>query len=305
MTEQASTLRRKLGSAPQPAGEQSVATRALRIALARAADRAANLPLEVRTLDSQRRGLGEVLDNLPERAMNIVLEGPGEALGLLALSPGLTSALIEQQTMGRVSRTEPEPRRPTRTDAALVADFVESLCREFETALDGDPALGWAGGFHYASFLDDPRPLGLLLDDALYRLFPVNVELGNGARQATLILALPAEGRGHFATAVGAEPPDAGAARSWQEDMRDAVLASEARLDAVLARMTIPLDAVLGLKPGDMVPVATSALDRIVLETGGRHLAEGRLGQHKGNRALRLTRAPEPPVAVIRRDAEG
>ena len=54
------------------------------------------------------------------------------------------------------------PRKPTRTDAAMVAGLIDAALAGLEQALLQEADLVWAGGFRYASFLDDARPIGLL-----------------------------------------------------------------------------------------------------------------------------------------------
>ena len=68
-------------------------------------------------------------------------------------------------------------------------------------------------------------------------------------------------------------------------------------LQAVLTRMTVPLASVMALQPGEVLALPSAALDRISFEgIDGRKVAEGRLGQNRGLRALRLT-PPAPSVA--------
>jgi flagellar motor switch protein FliM len=112
------------------------------------------------------------------------------------------------QTMGRISPQPPVPRKPTRTDAAMVAGFVDSALQDLELSLASDADLIWAGGFRYASYLDDPRPLGLLLEDVPYRVLAAEVSLSRGAKAGQVLLALPAEGRGKRPSAP--RPPASG-----------------------------------------------------------------------------------------------
>jgi len=265
------------------------ADRAWRLALARAANDIIALPLDVARLSVHRRSLAELLELAPERALIAVLEGPAEGLGILMLSPPVLSAMIEMQTIGRVSSSAPPVRKPTRTDASMVADMIDRALQELETGLESDPDLTWAGGFRYASFLDDPRPLGLLLEEEYYRVIQAELRLGNGAKSGAAMLALPAEGRGRAPQPPPTATPAPVAAALFAKALSDQVMRTEADLSAVLHRITVPLSFVMALKAGDLVPLPTAALDRIVLEgLDGRPLATGRLGQNRGMRAVRL-----------------
>lgn len=262
--------------------------KALRVGLAKAAQDQLRLALIVDKVSEDRLSLAEMLDLLAERALLAVLNGPAEGLGLVALSPPVLAALVEMQTMGRVSHVDAPARRPTRTDATMAVAFIDQVMIELELALVQEMDVIWAGGFRYASFLNDPRPLGLLLEDTAYRVFRIEIDLAMGAKRGTMLLALPAAGRGNPPERRGAAVPDPGAA--WAASMERTVMATPALLQAVLHRVTIPLSAVMALKVGDMVPLPMSGVEKLRIEgTGGRRLATGILGQTRGYRAVKLS----------------
>jgi flagellar motor switch protein FliM len=256
------------------------ADRGWRLALARAANDTIALPLEVTRLSVNRRSLAELLELAPERALIAVLEGPGDGLGIITLSPPVLSAMIEMQTMGKVGSAAPPSRKPTRTDASMVAGLIDRALEDLEAGLEYDPDLTWAGGFRYASFLDDPRPLGLLLEEEHYRVLDAEVRLGNGAKSGPVLLALPAEGRGRAPRPAPETMPAPVAAALFTKALSDQVMRTEADLSAVLHRVTVPLASVMSLKVGDLVPLSMAALDRA-----------GRAGRAA---ACRRSSGPEP-----------
>ena len=295
-------IRRKIAASAAERGEGVPgADRGWRLALARAARDRLKLPLEVTRLTPGQMSLVEVLDVPPELALIAMLQGPGEGVGLMVLAPEVLAAMIEVQTLGKVATTPLAPRKPTRTDAAMVADVVDAALEGLETALAEEADLIWAGGFRYASFLDDPRPLGLLLEDVAYRVMRCEVALGHGARAGQVVLALPAEGRGRspmrpqaMAEAEAQAGPAFAAALAAQVEAADCVL------DAVLARVTLPLTRVLDLAVGEVLTLPRASIDRLsFVGLDGRSLSEGRLGQQRGMRAIRLTEAERAvkPVA--------
>jgi flagellar motor switch protein FliM len=284
-------MRRKLAAAQKVGLAEGGpgADRAWRLSFARAANSTMALVSELGRMSADRRTLAELLDLCPERGLIAVLEGPSEGLGILALSPPVLAGMIEMQTMGRVSPQPPVARKPTRTDAAMVAGFIDRALEDLETSLAFDNDLTWAGGFRYASFLDDPRPLGLLLDDVPYRVLAAEVSLSKGAKAGPALLALPAEGRGKRPAIPKAPAPGTLPAEAFVQALTEQIMASQSQLQAVLHRVTIPLSAVMGLKPGDLMPLPMAAIDRIVIEgLDGRTLAQGKLGQNRGMRAVRL-----------------
>ncbi|MBK5928560.1 FliM/FliN family flagellar motor switch protein [Rhodobaculum claviforme] len=296
-------LRRKAagGRALPPDHPEPRAPRALRRALARAAQADCGLALAVTEVRLAEVSLAELLEQPEPRALLAVLEGPGDRLGFLALGPAPLAGIIEQQTTGAVGRTEVVARRPTRTDAAMCAGLIDHAMTELELGLAGTADLGWAGGFRYASFLDDPRPLGLLLEDVGYRVLTAQLDVAGGARQGSLLLALPAADprRRAVPTAQGGAPTTerASAERVWRADLDRTVMASPASLQAVLGRLRMPLAAALAWKPGDFVVLSQATLDGVTLEgPGGKRFVRARLGQCGGHRALRLPCDPVPPT---------
>lgn len=277
---------------PGPEGGPG-ADRGWRLALARAARDALKLPLEVVRLTLARNSLAELLEQPPDFALIIVLEGPQDGLGLLVISPQVLAGMIEILTIGKVAAGPPVARKPTRTDAAMVAGMIDMALAGLESGLAQEADLIWAGGFRYASFLDDPRPLGLLLEDTSYRVLNAEVALADGARGGTVLLALPAEGRGAVPDLPGSPAQDAAeTGPAFAAALAEQVAGADCSLDAVLARLSMPLAAVLGLRVGAVLGLARAGLDQISFEgIDGRKVAEGKLGQNRGMRAIRLTPA--------------
>ncbi len=291
-------IRRMIDLARPPAAEGAPgADRGWRLALARAARDAMGLDLDIARLTVTRQGLAELLELAPDRALIALLDGPKAGLGVIMLSPAVTAAVIEMQTLGKLATATPAIRKPTRIDAAMVAGLIDRALAGLEDALAEEDDLGWAGGFRYASFLEEARPLGLLLEEEAYRVLTTEIVMADGKRRGDVILALPALGRGERPVATGAtveaEGPQFSASLSAQ------VLQSACRLDAVVGRLTLPIRQILALAEGDVLALPQAGIDEVALETvDGRRVALGRLGQHRGQRALKLTETSEKPHAA-------
>lgn len=309
-------LRRKAEAGkPDGAAQPVNAERALTGALMQVAQDMFGLPVQVRAVQESRRTLADLPEALADLSLLAVLEGPGEGLGLMALPPETCAALIEVQTMGTLAKAPPAPRKPTRIDAAMMADFIDALLSHVEEALAETEAVIWAGGFRYASYLDDPRPLGLLLEDVGYRVW--QIELGFGAageRSGKLLWAVPVNGHGQALRRHPGQGSEGGFAvgpaqeeAEWLGRLETSVMGAPAVLDAVLHRVTLPLAAVMGFRPGMQVPLPEDALEAITVEgSGRRRLSLARLGQHRGQRAVRLigeedtvAAAPAAPKKVV------
>ena len=265
------------------------ADRCWRLALARAARDHLKTTLDFRSLTLDRRSLAELVDLPPERSLIAILDGPAEGLGVIMLAPAVLAGFIEVQTIGRVKSTEVAARKPTRTDAAMVAGLIDAALRGLEVALADEADLIWASGFRYASFLDDPRPLGLILEDTTYKVLRAEVDLAGGARSGEIVLALPAEGRGQTPNAKPGPGEAVDHGHVFMQALSERVSGARSGLDAVLARLTLPLNDILCLTEGTVLALPLAGLDRISLEgLDGRRVAEGRLGQNRGMRAIRL-----------------
>lgn len=283
-------------SAPQPLA--MTPPRALALALSRVADTTLSLPLRVAGVQPRALSLADLPEAIMDQALIAVVEGPGEGLGIVALCPVTVASLIEVQTMGRLSHRPVAPRRPTRTDAALAAPFLDAVLAGFESLLDGLVGQDWAAGYRYASFLDDPRPLDLMLEDGALRGLMAEVVLGaDGQRAGRLLVALPAQPRqadpsrtaATHPAAMAAQAAAARAAQRWQDDLEDRVLGAEVVVNGVLARIDLPASALMSLAPGAVLPLPDGATRALRLEAAGQVLSQGRLGQHRGARAIRLT----------------
>jgi flagellar motor switch protein FliM len=284
-------IRRKIDRARQPQADGAPgADRGWRLALARAARDAMGLDLDFRKLSVTRASLAEVLDLAPDRALVALLNGPRGGLGVLMLSPAVTSAWIEMQTLGRLSAQAPPPRKPTRIDAAMVAGIMDRALASLDEALADEADLIWAGGFRYASYLDEVRPLGLLLEEQTYRVLAAEILLGQSGRSGDVVLVLPAAGRGHQ-PALSTTTPEDGAPQ-FTANLAAQVMQVDCRMEAVVGRITLPIRQLMGLQAGDVLPLPTAALDAVTLETSdGAPVARARLGQNRGMRALKILAA--------------
>ena len=261
------------------------------LALARAARDMFGLALDLEEVRGRRISLAELLEVAPDRAMICLLEGPKGGLGVLMLAPEVLAGLIEAQTLGRVSDQPVTPRKPTRTDAAMVAEFLDSTMAGLEEALLTDEDLTWTDGFRYAGWLDELRPLGLMLEDAPFKTLTGRMQLGGGQKSGVAVLALPAEGHGRRPhrvqqlTAVREPAAD----MVFKAAIAEQIMAADAVLRAVLSRVTLPLAEVMGLKAGDVLPLPNAAIDRLEVQgLDGRRVATAKLGQQRGMRAIRL-----------------
>lgn len=233
----------------------------------------------------------EILETLPDQAFLAVLLGPDDGVGLFCFDPAALAAVIEMRTMGRVSKHQPQARKSTRADAAMVIDLIDRLFADFEAPLLESDDARWASGWRYQLFLDDPRPLPVVLEDGLYRVLEIELNFGQGLKEGKAMIALPAEGRAQPQPAPSLAPESAAAqaAKTWARGMEAALGGAEACFDIVLGRLNITLGNWAALAEGDRVILPMSVLNATkVVASGGAVVGQGRLGQVGGVRALKV-----------------
>ena len=130
-----------------------------------------------------------------------------------------------------------------------------------------------------------------MLEDIPYRVLKAEVSLAQGMRAGPVLLALPAQGRGPKPVLRGAQAVlEAEAGPAFAEALMEQIAGSSAVMTGILSRFSMPLNRVLKLAVGDLVVLSGASIERISFEgLDGRKLAEGKLGQNRGMRAVRLT----------------
>jgi flagellar motor switch protein FliM len=285
----ADIIRRKASvSRVQPSDGTPGADRAFRFGLGKAARDALKIQLDVEKLLIERRSAAELVELLPDFALIAILDGPAQEQGAMILSQAIVAGFIEAQTIGRVRGQDLPPRKPTRTDGAMVAGVIDAALATLEQALTENADIVWAGGFRCVSFLEDPRPLPVVLDDAPLRVLTADISLSGGLRKGKIYLALPEVGHLPLPTKKKQHAVD-DRGPACEVDLQERVDGASVQLNAVLARLSLPMADVLALVAGMIVPLQDAVVDVISLEgTDGRCVAFGKLGQNRGMRALRL-----------------
>ncbi|MDY6858815.1 MAG: FliM/FliN family flagellar motor C-terminal domain-containing protein [Pseudomonadota bacterium] len=260
-------------------------SRAVELALARAAEQELGLDLSVTGVAECSPELSEIEAEAGEHALLALLEGAEGASGILVLSAPVLGAVVAQRMTGRVPAQATPPRAPTRIDAEIARGLIDRTLAVLGASLDGQAALRWAVGFRYRGSLPDKRLIRFSLPEGRFHGFRLTLRLAGGAAEGTVFLALPEIPAPAVAEPAGASPE----ARAWSSALQDGVLGAEVTLDAVFARLRLPLSRVMALKVGEVLALPRASVDHVRLEdAGGALIGEGKLGQLRGDRALRL-----------------
>lgn len=223
----------------------------------------------------------------PDR-LSVLLRGSEGRLGLAVFTPDLALALLEWRLLGMLGAEAPTPRPLTGTDAAILGDLTDPLLARFGAAMAARPGSDWARGFTQGATIEDSRHVPLTLAPGGYHAFRLALRLGEGTRGGELFLALP---QAHAPAPTKPRPEDG---PPWPDALRSGVLGAELVLNAVLWRMRLSAAEVGRLQPGDLLTVPAAALTAVRLEGPGRvAVAEGRLGQSNGERAVKIAGGEE------------
>lgn len=267
-------------------------------AFARAVSETAQLVAQVGTVVHRVVTQSELLDCIDTDAYVALLTPGTQGRALAVLDQSGFSALIEAMTIGRLGPRAPIARRPTPTDASLLADVLDRTLAALPHASIGTQ--------RYDRPIADHRLLAVLLDETRFNLLTLDAQLvgGGDQRAAQLMLALPYADPVPLLPDTGAAGSDA-APLAWAQALEASVLRAPANLRAELGRVTLPLARMLDLGVGSALTLPLSNLEEVQLVAldGAVH-AVGRLGQSRGMRAVRLTswpngRAPEPKMSDL------
>ena len=297
----ASVIHRKARAARDGSDARAMSpAKALRLAVARAADTLLDLALTVATVEQRRVSLAQVAETVADEGLILLLDGAGGARGGLALDAQMMAALIEVQTTGKVRSGAAPARRATRTDAAMVAPLVDAVLDGVDSEMLAEVEGYVPRGFRFGDRVEDRRALGLLLDAPDFDVFRVTADLGPGVRTGRLDLLVPA--RRPLAAKTGTRTDVGGPARAL---MSDVALGAPVVLDAVMARITLPLREACALSRGQVLALTPESLGAIQVTGAGAHLvAEARLGQLNGWRALRLVSSAAAPLPDAKAEPE-
>lgn len=282
-----SILRRMAGQTGDAALPVSPLTtsRAVRLALVKAAVDAVKLVLEVASTGDELGRLDDLLAPLEPGLMLVALLRGDTPVGFAALDLQLRAAVLDMQTTGRLSDHRAADRAATRTDHILCEPLLSAFVAALPAAVMGTDYAGWADGLRPGDRIVDLRAAGLLLADGDYRLLRMQVQLGKGDRQGMLVLLLPVP-----ADKAAPLPAPAAAVVEWRLAFPASIRAAPACLTARLHRFSVSLRRAQSFQVGDILVLPGCSVTSIQLVAAdGRQVAHGRLGQKGGKRAVRIT----------------
>ena len=292
---QVTLLRRMTRSQGQEAADNPLtSSRAVRLALTKAANDTVGLVLTVESVAEEITGLDEMLASLTGDLMLVALEQEQGLVGLIALDMEMRAAVLEMETMGAVLAHPADERAPTRTDKMLCDPLLEAFLEAFPTAVAGTPLDGWLDGVMPGDSVESLRAAGLVLEDRDYRIVRLSVNLAGAERQAQLIICLPLEQDVASIDDIPAQHVE------WDSTFEANVADAPASLDALLHRFPVSLATAQALQVGSVLPLPGCTVNSVrLLSPDGKEVAQAKLGQMGGYRAVRIEAAPAPQLAEL------
>lgn len=288
-------LRRMTGQRAEEADDNPLtSSRALRLALTKAANDTVGLILTVTSIEEETLPLDAMLDGLDQTLMLIELVRSKQLVGLVGLDTQLRAAILEMQTVGNLIDAAAEERPATATDKMMCDPVLHAFLKDLPQAVMGTEFEGWPDDIMVDQRLQNARAAGLVLDDRDYRILRLTVDLGVADRTGSVLIALPP------VPTAGQMQPDIVEHQNWDSQFRANVSAAPAMLEALLHRFTMPLAQAQNLQVGQVVPLPGCTVNSVRLLTpDGLKVAEAKLGQVGGKRAVRIEAAPVPEMAEI------
>ncbi|MFK7868458.1 MAG: FliM/FliN family flagellar motor C-terminal domain-containing protein [Roseobacter sp.] len=282
-----SVLQRKAQAGKQEHQARAMSVpKALRLSLAKVADDLLDLPMTVIGIVPEQRSGDNLAETFDDTSMLILLDGPYRVSAGISFGHKFVSALVQQQTMGKILSIPEEPRHMTATDASLCAPLIEALTDKVHAILETDEDRVLVSKYRFGARCDTPRLFDLALTAQDYQIYKLTVEVSGGAFQSGVTLYLPIVEKKHEIL----KDPDGGASQKPKKPgMYKTAMSLNAELTAVLSRERRSLFKLSQLKPGDTFPISPGAFDNIeLLDGSGQKVCVGALGQVDGMRALKL-----------------
>ena len=280
-------LARKLAASKDGGAAQkgSFTLKALRRSLARAASEQCDLPLAVLAARQVNRAPEDLAEDLSDKDLLVILDGPNGRVGAATLDAALVTALIQKQTIGQIMGKAPSERNYTPTDAAMTAEFLEKSFSKVQALLQGEKDQLIFSGYRYGAQIEDVRSLILGMEAEDYRLITLTVDLAVGAMQGELKLILPEPTPEELGLSGAKTGPS----------LAGGMGAMRAELSAILCKVRVPLNEFAALRVGEVLPLDQAFLyETDLIDIGGNSIAKGRLGQLNGARAVRLSTGRSP-----------
>ena len=257
-------------------------------------------------LECKVEKLAQALEHISVPAMLGVLDVEGAATqGLVSIDTDLAYHLIDLMLGGDPGvAAVPTTRTFTGIDMALCRLHLEALVVTFREAIGAAFRRPLGKRVAIGEQRQDVSQLRIAPDYVDVLTLNIALDLGEAARTGNFFLLLPlatldvirASLQGNVADRAAERPDDL-----WRANMQRAAAGAPVALDAVVHRQRLSVAEIQALRPGDVLPLPTDAIDTVKLvigQPGGKtaQIATGRLGAFQGSKVVKLESGLDPRV---------
>ena len=253
--------------------------------------------VEVRVATIEQLTYSEFIHSLPNpTCFNLLDVTPLEGQLCLEISPLIVYPIIDR-LLGGSNAELFIPQRPlTAIEWRLVKKITDRALVHLTEV--------WAGlaevKFTLAETESNPHLVQIVAPNEV--VVVIGLELKMGARAGTMTLCLPFNVvepvMGKLATQSWLAYQRKAASSKQREKLANQIRCAEVGVRAFLASTTITVNDLLHLQPGDIIPTSKLADAELVVQVEDRNKFAGRLYQHKGLRAIRITRPAGPEETI-------
>ncbi|HOB74408.1 MAG TPA: flagellar motor switch protein FliM [Phycisphaerae bacterium] len=249
--------------------------------------------VEVRVATIEQLTYSEFIHSLPNpTCFNLLNATPLEGQLCLEISPLIVYPIIDR-LLGGSNAELFIPQRPlTAIEWRLVKRITDRAMTTFTEV--------WSSlvpvKFELAETESNPHLVQIVAPNEV--VVVIGFELKMGTRAGTMTLCLPFNViepvMGKLATQSWLAYQRRAGNDKHREQICTHLRSAAVNLRAFLAATTITVNDLIRLKPGDIIQTAKPATAELILQIENRNKYAGKLYQHKGARAIRITRRAEP-----------
>jgi len=225
----------------------------------------------------------------PPHALAVFRLTPLRGHGLLVVPPSLLAALIQVSFGGSPARATPLPdRERSAIELRILERSAARILHDFEEAWTPFEA------FTTTPLRIETNPQRAQIAPAQEMVLQIDVQIEiPGGEAVVLTVAVPHASLDPLQEQLAGSSSDDDAAPAvdpeWTARLRRALVAAEVEVSAELGAIEVPLNRVLGFKPGDLLSLSTGRDGPVVVRVEGCEHFVGAPGVAGGHNAVRLT----------------
>ncbi|MGB9625194.1 MAG: flagellar motor switch protein FliM [Phycisphaerae bacterium] len=249
--------------------------------------------IEVRVATAEQLTYSEFIHSLPNpTCFNLLSAPPLEGQMCLEISPLIIYPIIDRLLGG----SNAEMFIPQRPLTAIEWRLVKQIT---DRALDNLTEV-WSSlievQFEVSETESNPHLVQIVAPNEVVVVMGLEIKMGQ--RAGTMSLCIPFNVIepviGKLATQSWLAYQRKAANQDQVQRMTSQLRSAAVNLRAFLAETSITVNELMHLQPGDIVRTEKPTKAEIIIQVEGKNKYAGRLGQLKGNRAIRITRQAEP-----------